>query len=136
MDKQAKNKLPEPTKNKTSLGKREKSEQEIIPDDTDDPDSLVMSEPRKKLQIVTHSNTIERESESVAKMKSEMVFKLSFVQPETACASGDEQTFTVSNDGTVHSFGRNDEGQLGLGDSNDVSVPTPIPNLPKIGMAN
>ena len=36
------------------------------------------------------------------------------------------------SDGTAHSFGRNFEGELGLGHNYDVSLPTPIPNLPKI----
>ena len=49
-----------------------------------------------------------------------------------ACACGFEHTITLSDDGTAYSFGRNEEGQLGLGDNNDVSLPTPIPNLPKI----
>ena len=49
-------------------------------------------------------------------------------------ACGSEHTITLSNDGTVHSFGRNKEGQLGLGHNNDVSLPTPIPNLPQINM--
>ena len=31
-------------------------------------------------------------------------------------------------------FWRNEEGALGLGHNKDVSVPTPIPNLPKINM--
>ena len=48
------------------------------------------------------------------------------------CACGYEHTVVVSNDGEVHSFGRNDHGQLGLGHNNNVSLPTPIPNLPKI----
>ena len=53
---------------------------------------------------------------------------------EMACACGFENTITLSNDGTVHSFGRNNEGELGLGHNNDVSLPTPIPNLPKISL--
>ena len=48
------------------------------------------------------------------------------------CSCGFEHTVAVSNDGEVHSFGRNDKGQLGLGHNNNVSLPTPIPNLPKI----
>ena len=48
------------------------------------------------------------------------------------CSCGFEHTVAVSNDGEVHSFGRNNKGQLGLGHNNDVSLPTPIPNLPKI----
>ena len=48
------------------------------------------------------------------------------------CARGYEHTVVVSNDGEVHSFGRNSNGQLGLGHNNNVSLPTPIPNLPKI----
>ena len=50
----------------------------------------------------------------------------------TGCCSGEYHTITLSNDGTLHSFGQNTEGQLGLGHNNDVSLPTPIPNLPKI----
>ena len=45
-----------------------------------------------------------------------------------------QHTITLSDDGTTHSFGRNAEGALGLGHDNDVSLPTPIPNLPKINM--
>ena len=91
-----------------------------------------MSEPRKKIQKLTHSNTIQRES--VEKMKSERILELIFVQPEMSCASGYEHTITLSNDGTARSFGRNNKGQLGLGHSKDVSLPTPIPNLPQINM--
>ena len=49
-----------------------------------------------------------------------------------ACACGTYHTITLSDDGTVHSFGRNNEGALGLGHNQNVSVPTSIPNLPKI----
>ena len=49
-----------------------------------------------------------------------------------AFACGFFHTITLSDDGTVHSFGRNEEGALGLGHNNDVSLPTPIPNLPQI----
>ena len=51
-----------------------------------------------------------------------------------ACVSGTEHSITLSNDGIVHSFGKNEEGALGLGHNNDVSLPTPISNLPKINM--
>ena len=51
-----------------------------------------------------------------------------------ACCSGDYYTITLSNDGTLHSFGNNEKGQLGLGHKNGVLLPTPIPNLPKINM--
>ena len=51
-----------------------------------------------------------------------------------ACACGQYHTITISNDGTAHSFGRNKNGELGLGHNNNVSLPTPIPNLPKINM--
>ena len=48
-------------------------------------------------------------------------------------ACGHSHTVTLSDDDGVHSFGRNREGQLGLGHNNIVvSLPTPIPNLPKI----
>ena len=50
------------------------------------------------------------------------------------CASGYFNTITLSDDGIVHSFGKNGDGQLGLGHNKDVSIPTPIPNLPKINM--
>ena len=48
-------------------------------------------------------------------------------------------TITLSNDGTIYSFGRNffgrnEDGELGLGHNNDVLLPTPIPNLPQIKM--
>ena len=64
-----------------------------------------------------------------------------------ACVCGMEHTITLSADGTVHSFGSNDfgalghnddlsqnsQGQLSLGhNKNDVFLPTPIQNLPKI----
>ena len=51
-----------------------------------------------------------------------------------ACVCGGHHTITLSDDGTVHSFGRNDCGALGLGHNNNVSLPTPIPNLPQINM--
>ena len=51
-----------------------------------------------------------------------------------ACACGKKHTITLSDDGTVYSFGCNAKGVLGLGHNNLVSVPTPIPNLPKINM--
>ena len=47
-------------------------------------------------------------------------------------ACGSFHTITLSNDGTLHSFGYNEQGQLGLGHNNNISLPTPIPNLPKI----
>ena len=69
-DKQATGKS---TDNKTSLGKRKKSEpSEGNFDISDDLDSVIMNEARKKIQKVSHSNTIDgesTESESVEKMK-------------------------------------------------------------------
>ena len=47
-------------------------------------------------------------------------------------ASGLWHTITLSDDGTAHSFGKNNDGALGLGHNDNVSLPTPIPNLPKI----
>ena len=47
-------------------------------------------------------------------------------------ACGWEHTVTLSNDGTLHSFGSNEYGQLGLGHNNNVSVPSRISDLPKI----
>ena len=52
----------------------------------------------------------------------------------SACTSGDEHTITLSDNGTAHSFGKNVVGALGLGHNNNVLIPTPIPNLPKINM--
>ena len=49
-----------------------------------------------------------------------------------AACCGSDHTITLSNDGTLYSFGKNHKGQLGLGHNDDVSLPTPIPNLPKI----
>ena len=50
----------------------------------------------------------------------------------SACCSGEYHTITLSNDGTLHSFGKNSLGELGFGHKRDVSLPTPIPNLPQI----
>ena len=50
-----------------------------------------------------------------------------------ACV-GSFHTIILSGDGIVHSFGNNEEGALGLGHYNDVSLPTPIPNLPQINL--
>ena len=49
-----------------------------------------------------------------------------------ACASGVHHTVTLSDDGTIHSFGKNMEGQLGLGHNKNVALPSRIPNLSKI----
>ena len=51
-------------------------------------------------------------------------------------ACGELHTITLSNDGTLHSFGYNSLVQLGLGHNIDVSLPTPIPNLPQINMVS
>ena len=53
-----------------------------------------------------------------------------------ACACGRFHTITLSDDGTAHSFGRNTKGELGLGHKQNVSLPTPIPYLPKINMVS
>ena len=119
-------------KEKTSLGKRKKYSSEDNPDSSDDLDSVVTSEASKKVQKVTHSNTMD--NESVVKTKSELILDPTFVQTKPACVSGSYHTITLSDDGTVHSFGRNREGELGLGHNRNVSLPTPIPNLPQINM--
>ena len=62
------------------------------------------------------------------------LFSITAQQNKMACASGSFHTITLSNDGIAHSFGRNIEGELGLGHNNSISLPTPIPNLPKINM--
>ena len=49
----------------------------------------------------------------------------------TACC-GLYHTITLSNDGTLHSFGHNGNGELGLGNNNNVSIPSRITTLPKI----
>ena len=51
-------------------------------------------------------------------------------------ACGYYHTITLSDDGIAHSFGKNQEGAIGLGHNNDVSLPTPIPNLPQIKMVS
>ena len=53
-----------------------------------------------------------------------------------ACACSHYHTISLSEDGTVYSFGRNEEGVLGLGHNKDVSLPTPIPNLPQINLVS
>ena len=51
-----------------------------------------------------------------------------------AACCGEYHTITLSNDGTLYAFGNNVNGQLGLGHNIDVSLPTPIPNLPQINV--
>lgn len=53
-----------------------------------------------------------------------------------ACAIGGFYTVTLSNDGSLYSFGANAYGQLGLGHCENVSIPTRIPKLPKITMVS
>ena len=50
----------------------------------------------------------------------------------THCVCGLDHTITLSEDGTVYSFGKNKEGQLGLGHYRDVLLPKPILKLPNI----
>ena len=130
MDEEAKNERV-PGKNspkETSLGKRKISE-----DNPDNLDSVIVNEPRKKIQKVSHSSTTERES--AEKMKTELILsELSFVQSKIACSCGQYHTITLSDNGTAYSFGNNHKGELGLGHNNRVSLPTPIPNLPKINL--
>ena len=57
---------------------------------------------------------------------------LHLLKMQLGCAAGDYHNITLSNDGVVHSYGSNKYGELGLGHDNNVSLPTPIPNLPKI----
>ena len=142
MDKQAKNLSPVPVSklatdkattltDKTSLGKRKISESEGDYDSSDALNSVIMEEPRKKTPKVTHSNSVD--GELVEKVESEIMVVQSFVQTKIACTRGWYHTITLSNDGTLYSFGKNDMGQLGLGHfKKEVSIPTPIPNLPKI----
>ena len=128
MDNQATKKLSrvlastEKPEKRTNLGKRKKLDSVIINERRTRNRS---DEARKKIPKVTHSNTID--GEPVEKMNSEII-----LQSKIVCVCGLYHTITLSNDGTVHSFGRNKEGQLGLGHNNHVSLPTPIPNLPKI----
>ena len=112
----------EPTE-KNKMKTSQKSEpSEGNSDGSDDLDSVIVSEPRKQIQKVNHSNTIEK------------MTQMKFVQTKMSCACGEFHTITLSDDGIVHSFGRNWEGQLGLGHNDEVSLPTPIPNLPQINM--
>ena len=50
----------------------------------------------------------------------------------SSAACGSSHTITLSNDKDLYSFGKNDCGQLGLGHNYNVSIPSCIPNLPKI----
>ena len=56
------------------------------------------------------------------------------LETKIACVSGEYHTITLSDDGIAHSFGRNNDGELGLGHNNNVYLPTPIPNLPQINL--
>ena len=49
-----------------------------------------------------------------------------------AACCGYDHTLTLSNDGTLYSFGYNGNGELGLGNNNHTSLPSRIPTLPKI----
>ena len=65
------------------------------------------------------------------------IYFLGFIFALSPCldhmaACGSFHTITLSNDGRVYSLGRNGKGQLGLGNNRNVSLPTPIPKLPKI----
>ena len=136
MDEQVTKKLattekPTTSQNKTSLGKRKKSKGTYA--GADDLDS-VMNEQRKKIQKVAHANTTD--GESVEKIKSEVILEYSFVQTKMACALGAYHTITLSADGSAYSFGRNTKGALGLGHYENVSLPTPIPNLPQISLVS
>ena len=53
-----------------------------------------------------------------------------------SCATGSHHTIALSDDGSLHSFGDNIFGQLGLGHTSRVSVPSQIPNIPKICMVS
>ncbi|XP_054476471.1 probable E3 ubiquitin-protein ligase HERC3 [Anoplopoma fimbria] len=49
--------------------------------------------------------------------------------PLVQVAAGGEQSFALSISGGVFCWGRNDRGQLGLGDTTDRTTPTPVCNL-------
>lgn len=49
-----------------------------------------------------------------------------------SCASGTKHTVVLSEDGVVFSFGENVNGQLGFGHFLDASLPSRVPNLPRI----
>ena len=50
-----------------------------------------------------------------------------------SCCTSKESTYCLSDDGTVHSFGSNSNGQLGLSSNEkDFNIPSPIFGLPKI----
>jgi alpha-tubulin suppressor-like RCC1 family protein len=50
----------------------------------------------------------------------------------THIACGGEHTIAVDESGTVYSWGANDHGQLGLGDTESRTVPTPITELGQV----
>ncbi|XP_029379415.1 probable E3 ubiquitin-protein ligase HERC3 [Echeneis naucrates] len=51
--------------------------------------------------------------------------------PLVQIAAGGEQSFALSVSGAVFGWGRNDRGQLGLGDATDRNTPTPVDCLNK-----
>ena len=119
---------PTTTENNISLGKRKISEPEGNRDGTDDFDLVILSPPpSKKFPKVTLSNTVARGS--VAKLERQVILEESFAQTKIAC--GDGHTITLSDDGTLHSFGfgsygNNEFGQCGLGHFDSPQI---APNL-------
>ena len=79
-------------------------------------------------------------SNLIGKSNTKILFVQTFVTTillifsNMAACCGVYHTITLSNDGTLHSFGENGAGKLGLGHNNHVSLPTIIPNLPKISL--
>ena len=46
-----------------------------------------------------------------------------------SCSTGANHSACLSTQGTVHTFGKNDEGQLGLGNNQTSNIPQIVPNL-------
>ena len=51
-------------------------------------------------------------------------------------AVGSDHAISLSEDGSIISFGRNYEGQLGLGHDKEIAIPSQVQNLPKIKMVS
>ena len=52
------------------------------------------------------------------------------------CSTGFWHSVCLADDGVIHAFGDNSYGQLGLGHEENVPIPSPILNLPKIKMVS
>lgn len=68
----------------------------------------------------------------VTKIERRIPEKIDNLPPITSLSAGDGFSLFLDENGSVWSCGRNDHGQLGLGDTNNRNIPELIKNLPKI----